>query len=154
MFGLMKEAQGGPNMSRVSGSVLGARTECSISGLDAMSMALAQLSAYAFPQISGATMTALERVLSIEPNKKPELRKFITDSYAQPPSVKTAVRSFKRRSPRHDDSYRLALNLCHVAREAERYDKDSLNRVINAAKSLGLSKDEVLSVLQKAKLTA
>lgn len=154
MFGLMKEAQGGPDMSRVSGSVLGTAVATQTRGLDAMSMALAQLSAYALPQISGVTMTALERVLRIEPHQKPELRKFITDSYAQPVSLNSAVRSFKRKSQHHDDGYRLALSLCHVAREAGRCDTGSIDRVIKAAKSLGLSKDEVLGVLQKARLTA
>ena len=140
-------------MSRVSGSVLGAHTAGPAGGLDAMSMALAQLSAYALPQISGVTMAALERVLRIEPNKKPELRKFITDSYSQPTSLSSAIRRFKRRSPRHDDIYRLALSLCHVAREAQRCDRGTIDRIIKAAKSLGLSKDEIMSVLQKARLT-
>lgn len=141
-------------MSRVSGSALGASAATQTGGLNAMSMALAQLSAFAMPQINGITMTAIERVLRIDPHQKPELRKFITDSYAQPVSLKSAVRSFKRKSQRHDDSYRLALSLCHVVREAGRCDRDSIDRVIKAAKSLGLSKDEVLGVLQKARLTA
>ena len=155
MFGLMKERRGpGGDLRRVSGSVLGANTARPKGGLDCMSTSLAQLCSFALPQMCGATMTALEIVLRIEPHKKPELRTFIAECYAERPSLGATVRSFKKQLPRHPDSYRLALSLCHVARAADRSDKESLARVIKAVKSLGLSKDEVLSVLQKANLVA
>lgn len=142
-------------MRPVNGSVLGATKPRASGGLDAMSMSLAQLSAFALPQMSNATMAALEDVLRIEPYKKPDLRKFIAESYSQSPSLGAVVRGFKRQMPRHHDSYRLALSLCHVARTAGGgSDRQSVARIIKAAKSLGLSKDEVLSVLQKAKLAA
>lgn len=141
-------------MRPVNGSVLGATKPRASGGLDAMSMSLAQLSAFALPQMSNATMAALEDVLRIEPYKKPDLRKFIAESYSQSPSLRAVVRSFKRQMPRHHDSYRLALSLCHVARTAGGSDRQSVARIIKAAKSLGLSKDEVLSVLQKARLAA
>jgi len=86
-------------MRPVNGSVLGA-TKPRASGM------------------SNATMAALEDVLRIEPYKKPDLRKFIAESYSQSPSLRAVVRSFKRQMPRHHDSYRLALSLCHVARTA------------------------------------
>ena len=153
MFGLMKQARGmGGDLRSIRGSVLGSHMTRPLGGLDDLSMALAQLCAFALPQMSGVTMTALERVMRIEPNKKPDLRKFIAESYADNPSLNAVVRSFKRDNPRHNESYRLALSLCHVAREAGRGDKDTLARVIKAAKSLGLSKEEVLGVLQKSRL--
>jgi len=77
----MKQSRGtGGDMRPVNGSVLGATRPRASGGLDAMSMSLAQLSAFALPQMSNATMAALEDVLRIEPYKKPDLRKFIIKS--------------------------------------------------------------------------
>lgn len=142
-------------MGRVSGSVLGSRGAINAESIDPATSALVQLCACALPQMSGAVMTGLERVLKIEPRQKPALRKFIADSYGASASVDAVVRNYKRSTnPRHDDCYRLASRLCDVAREAGRTDSSSISNIISAAKALGLNKDEVLTVLQKARLAA
>ena len=155
MFGLMKQSQSSNgDMSPVKGSVLGSRLRSSHDSIDATTTALVQLSAAALPRMSGAVMTGLERALKIEPQQKPALRKFIADSYATPRSIASTVRRYKRAAnPRHDEAYRLAAKLCDVAREAQRSDKESVSHIISAAKALGLSKSEVLAMLQKARLT-
>lgn len=156
MFGLMKSARSNAgDMNAVKGSVLGAHIGRRSEGVDPAASALVQLSAAALPKMSGAMMTALERVLKMEPRQKPALRKFIADSYAAAPTINSAVRSYKRsHAPRHDDCYRLAAQLCDVARQAGRADSRSISQIIAAAKSLGLTQPEVLQILQKARLTA
>ena len=156
MFGLMKQNNNaGGDMPRAKGSVLGSSQIAGASAIDPAAAALVQLCAAALPQMNGILMTAIERALHLEPRKKPALRKFIADSYSAPQSPAHAVRSYKRAvNARHADHYRLAVQLCNVAREAGRTDSSSLAGLIKSAKALGLSKDEVLRVLQKAHLTA
>ncbi len=156
MFGLMKNIKSAHHDApSAKGSVLGSCLSGNRVALDPAVTALVQLSAAALPQMSGTIMTGLERALKIEPQQKPALRKFIADSYAAPQSIASTVRGYKRAAtPRHHDNYRLAAQLCDVAREGQRNDSESLVRIINAAKALGLSKSEVLTVLQKARLTA
>lgn len=156
MFGLMKHSnsQSG-DTSRVKGSILGSTQLGGADKIDPAAAALVQLCAAALPQMSGAVMTGLERALKIEPRQKPALRKFIADSYSAPQSAASTLRRYKRAaSPRRDDYYRLAARLCEVAKEAQRTDSATLSKLINTAKAMGLSKDEVLSLLQKARLTA
>jgi len=156
MFGLMKQSKSmSGDVSSVKGSVLGSSFITGAETINPVMTALVQLCACVLPQMSGATMTGLERALKMEPRQKPALRKFIADSYSAPSSMGTVVRRYKRAaSPSHDDCYRLAASLCTVSREAGRADSRSVANVIGAAKALGLNQDEVLSVLQKARLTA
>ena len=155
MFGLMKQTNSAASDGAVKGSLLGSSAAKTSEVIDPAMAALVQLCAYAFPQMSGATMTGIERALQIEPRQKPALRKFIVDSYAAPRALGSIVRGYKRAArPRHNHCYRLAVRLCGVARETGNTDKAAIGRVIAAAKSLGLSKDETLTVLQQARLAA
>ena len=155
MFGLMKQRSGQDDVRRVKGSVLGAMRATARDVIDPQTDVMVKFCAFAFPQVSGVTMSSMERSFRIEPQQKPELRKYIADSFLRPPSLNEAVRSFKRQlGGGHSDAHRTISKLCAIARSADRIARADLDRIIKLAKALGLTQGEILQIFQRARLTA
>ncbi len=160
MFGLMKQASGGNDLRRVKNNALGSSsasnsTRHGSDTVDASTTALVKCSAIAFAGMSGKTLAGIERAFKIEPNQRPVLRRLIVDSFADVPVLKTVVAEYKRaQNPRHDEAHRLVTRLYQIARECDQYDARAVQKLIKIAKTLGLNQDEILLVMQKARLTA
>lgn len=155
MFGLMKQKSGQDDMGRVKGAVLGAMRATAQDIIDPQTNVMVKFCAYAFPQVSGVIMSSMERSFRIEPQQKPELRKYIADSFLTPPSLNQAARNFKRQlGGGHSDAHRAISQLCAIARSADRIARADLDRIIKLAKALGLTQGEILQLFQRARLTA
>ena len=142
-------------MGRVKGAVLGTMRVTARDVIDPQTDVVVKFCAYAFPQVSGVMMSTLERSFRIEPQQKPELRKYIADSFLTPPSLNEAVRSFKRQlGGSHSAAHRVISQLCAVARGADRVERADLDRIIRLAKALGLTQGEILQLFQRARLAA
>jgi len=142
-------------MSRVKGAVLGAMRATARDTIDPQTDVMVKFCAYAFPHVSGVMMSTMERSFRIEPQQKPELRKYIADSFLTPPSLNEAVRSFKRQlGSGHSAAHKVISQLCVIARGADRIERADLDRIIKIAKALGLTQDEILQIFQRARLAA
>ncbi len=159
MFGLMKEATAGASASdlrRVKNNALGSSSaRPGRDTVDASTTALVKCSAFAFGGMSGKVLAGVERAFKLEPNQRPVLRRLIVDSFTDVPVLKTVIAQYKQtQNPRHDEAHRLVTRLCQIARECDQYDARVIQKLIKIAKALGLSQGEILSVMQKARLTA
>ena len=155
MFGLMKQRSGQDDVSRAKGSVLGAMRTTARDRIDPQTDVMVKFCAYAFSQVSGVILSTMERSFRIEPQQKPELRKYIADSFLAPPSLNDAVRDFKRKlGGSHSEAYRAVLQLCTMTRAADCVGRGNLDRIIKLAKALGLTQDEILQIFQRTQLTA
>ena len=155
MFGLMKQTSGGgADLRAVKGHRLGASSAQRCRDvIDGPTRALVSFCAFALGEMNGRILVSLERQLKIEPQAKPELRKLIVDSFHAPQSLNGCVRAFKKSSTgRHNAAHRLMTQLCSVARDSDKSDRQSLQRLILAAKALGLSQSEVMALFTRTGL--
>ena len=156
MFGLMKQTagHGAEDLRASKGRSLGASSaQRSRDAIDGSTRALVGFCAFALGEMNGRILVSLERHLNIEPQAKPELRKLIVDSFHAPQSLNGCVRLFKKSSTgRHNAAHRLIAQLCTVARDSDKSDRDCLQRIILAAKALGLSQSEIMTLFTRAGL--
>jgi len=158
----MKQVKGAAaDLRPIKGAVLGARSARGQNeAVNVPSQVLVGLSAFAFGELNGRILIGLERHFKIEPTAKPALRKFISDSFARPPSLAASKRQLQRflnASPnmsRHHQAHVMMNGLCSVARGSGLTGRETIAKLIEIGKALELTQDEMLEIFRKTGLAA
>jgi hypothetical protein len=162
MFKLMKQiTETAADFRPAKGAVLGTGSGGrGMNKIDAPSRLLIGFCAYAFGELDGRILIALERHFKIAPNDKPALRKYISDRFDNPPSLAANISQFRSafkggaRAGTYHQSCVLMSSLCKISHSSGYSGRDTLQKLIAAGKALALPQDEILEIFTKTGLAA